>query len=135
MGIPEINAIQDHPELVDCDLLRRFFSLRPRVAVALQFFLPESEACSIPVQRLQDLACLVAEQKQASRKWILGHLPLSHRCQTVDLFPQVCSLRSHENPYRRPVEKHPTVPSRPGIPFEAVQDSPLAVYGSERVHR
>ena len=87
MGVPEINPVQDHPELIHCDLLRCLFALRPGEVVALESLLPQAEACSVPVQRLQQLARLVAEQKQASGKWVFRHLPLGHHCQTVDLFP------------------------------------------------
>jgi hypothetical protein len=44
MSVPEINPLQDHPKLIDSDLLRRLFALRPREAVTLESLLPLSEA-------------------------------------------------------------------------------------------
>ena len=71
MGVPEINPLQNHPKLIDSDLLCRLLALRPRVAVALKSLLPQTEAYSVSVQFLQQLTGFIAEQKQASGKRVL----------------------------------------------------------------
>jgi len=130
MGVPKINSFQDHPELFHRDLLGRLLALRPGEALTLQSLLPKAETVSVPVQGLQVFMGSITKQVQTSGKRILGHLPLGHRRQSVDLFPQVRRPGAYKDPDRCPVKKHPTVPSPPGAPGEDVRGSPLAVRGS-----
>ena len=90
MGRPEINALQQHVQLLRVDLRARLFA-RSRLGktVLLQALLPQTESRAVPVQRLQDPSLLVAEQEQRRLEYVGFHPLLDDECQAIDLFPHV----------------------------------------------
>jgi hypothetical protein len=89
MGMPKINAIQEHLEFPRRDLPGLFFGVRPREPVFLQPLEPQAESIAVPVHAFDQAPVPVAEQEQGAGHGRPVHLPLNNFGQTIHLLAHV----------------------------------------------
>src|SRR5271157_1062354 len=90
MGGPEIDAFQQHAQLLRIDLTPCLLARSwPGETMFLQTLLPQTESVAVPIHRFQDPSFAIAEQEQRRLEDVGLHHLLDEDDQPVDLFPHV----------------------------------------------
>jgi hypothetical protein len=125
MCFEEINPVEQHLELFEPYLARRFFALRPGEPILLQFLLPETKTISIPVDDLYQLMLSITEQKQAFGERIVLHGVLNQNAQSVYAFSKISLAGTKEKPVFGKIQNHDVSPITSRTDFRVCRSKPF----------